>query len=507
MSQTLTAGADRAATLCAARSAPPVEALMFEAVQHAWQALASTPHLLTLLVAGWLLYLVVLGGWIVLQKREPVATLSWLLGLALLPYLGFLIYHVFGPQKIRRNRLRRSRSRAAMQNAALAAEDGEAAELVRLAQATTGLPVTSSTRVDLLVDGAAKYDALLADIAAAMHHVHLEYYIYEPDHTGAVLRDALVARARAGVRVRLLMDFVGSGASRRFFAPLIEAGGEIAWFHPMRFGRVWQRPWTNLRTHRKIVVIDGRIGYTGGMNITDEQDERLRADAYRDLHMRMTGKSVRVLQLVFAEDWAYATGRRDFLAEVEQQTPAADAGPVRTQILTSGPDSTWEAIHRAHVGAIHAARERVWMTTPYFVPGEAAMMALTSAALAGLDVRLLVPRVSDSWLVTLAARSYFGQLLVAGVKIYEYRSRMLHSKSLLVDDHLAIIGSANFDHRSFRLNFELSVLFDDADIAARLARLIESEFAHAPRVHRGRRRPLLTARLPEALARLCSPLL
>lgn len=480
---------------------------MFEALQRLWDWLATTPHLLALLAAGWAVYLVLLGGWIVLQKREPVATLSWLLGLALLPYLGFLIYHVFGPQKIRRNRLRRTHSRSAMTSAQIDAEQGEAAELVRLGQATTGLPATSSAEVDLLIDGAAKYTALLADIASAQHHVHLEYYIYEPDTTGAALRDALVERARAGVRVRLLLDFVGSKASRRFFAPLIEAGGELAWFHPMHFGRIWRRPWTNLRTHRKIVVIDGRIGYTGGMNITDEQDERLRDDAYRDLHMRLVGKSVRVLQLVFAEDWVYATGRRDFLAEVERQTPPADAGPIRTQVLTSGPDSNWEAIHRAHVGAIHAAKHRVWMTTPYFVPGEAAMMALTSAALAGLDVRLLVPRASDSMLVTLAARSYFGQLLVAGVKIYEYRSRLLHSKTLLVDDHLALIGSANFDHRSFRLNFEVSVLFDDADVAGALAAQIEREFANAPRVQRGRRRPLLTARLPEALARLCSPLL
>ncbi|KLI98276.1 cardiolipin synthetase [Luteimonas sp. FCS-9] len=490
--------------LCAARPAPP---WLEPNVQRAWDSLVTAPHLLTLLAAGWLLYLVLLGGWIVLQKREPVATLSWLLGLALLPYLGFLIYHVFGPQKIRRNRLRRSRSRASMHSAQVDAEEGEAAELVRLGQNTTGLPATSSAEVDLLVDGAAKYTALLADIAQARHHVHLEYYIFEPDTTGTALRDALVERARAGVRVRILLDFVGTRARRGFFAPLVEAGGELAWFHPMRLGRIWQRPWTNLRTHRKLVVIDGRIGYTGGMNVTDEQDERLRPDAYRDLHMRLIGKSVRVLQLVFAEDWAYATGRRDFLAEVEAQTPSADAGPVRTQVLTSGPDSNWEAIHRLHVGAIHAAKHRVWLTTPYFVPGEAAMMALTSAALAGLDVRLLVPRTSDSRLVTLAARSYFGQLLVAGVKIYEYRSRMLHSKSLLIDDSLAIIGSANFDHRSFRLNFELSVLFDDPGVAAALAQLIEREFAHAPRVQRGRPRPLLTARLPEALARLCSPLL
>lgn len=481
---------------------------MPEALRDLWNALLAVPHLGLYLTAGWLGYLVLLGGWIVLQKREPVATVSWLLGLALLPYLGFLIYHVFGPQRIRRQRLRRARVRGAMPPQAPAGDHSDAAELARLSQSTTGLPRTTASTVRLLVDGAAKYDALLADVAAATTHVHLEYYIYQPDRTGTALRDALVERARAGVRVRLLLDAVGAkNAPRRFFKPLLDAGGELAWFHRLRFGRVWQRPWLNMRTHRKIVVVDGRIAYTGGMNITDAQDERLGDAAYRDLHLRIEGAAVRVLQLVFAEDWVYASGDRDCLAAIERETPPAEAGPIAAQVLVSGPDSSWEAIHRLHVAAIHAARGRVWMTTPYFVPGEAAMMALTSAALAGLDVRLLVPRMSDSRLVTLAARSYFGQLLVAGVKIYEYGPRLLHSKTLLVDDAIAIIGSANFDHRSFRLNFEVSMLFDDAGIAAQLARQIESELAHAPRVHQGRQRSLLGARLPEALARLLSPLL
>ena len=187
--------------------------------------------------------------------------------------------------------------------------------------------------------------------------------------------------------------------------------------------------------------------------------------------------------------------------------PAPAHGTIAAQVLTSGPDSDWEAIHRLHVGAIHAARRRVWLVTPYFVPGEAAMMALTSAAFGGLDVRLLVPRHSDSKLVTYAARSYFDTLLAAGVKVYEYGPRMLHTKALLVDDDLALVGSANFDHRSFRLNFEVCLMFRDEQVAADLARLIEGEFASAPRVRAERQRPLLRTRLPEAFARLLSPLL
>jgi cardiolipin synthase len=216
---------------------------------------------------------------------------------------------------------------------------------------------------------------------------------------------------------------------------------------------------------------------------------------------------VRSLQLVFVEDWAYATGERNFISAVTAGTPAPSPGPLPVQVLTSGPDSSWEAIHRMHVAAIHAAHRRVWLTTPYFVPSEAALLALTSAALAGLDVRLLVPRRCDSLFVTLAARSYFDELHAAGVKVYEYGPRMLHSKALLVDESLAIVGSANFDHRSFSLNFEVSMLFDDPAIAGELARFIESEFGRAPRVREDRPRPLWTVRLPEALARLLAPLL
>jgi cardiolipin synthase len=480
---------------------------MLDPVHDLWQWLLSVPHLGLYLAAGWLGYLVWLGGWIVLQKRAPAATLSWLLGLAALPYIGFLVYLVLGPQRIKRHRLRRARARVALPVAEGAAAS-EPVELAVLGQATTGLPITTATDVRLLVDGAATYDAILDAVRQARHHVQLEYYIYAADRSGTALRDALVERARAGVAVRLLLDAVGSAACpQRFFAPLLEAGGELAWFHPMRFGRIWKRTWLNLRSHRKIVVVDGRIAFTGGINVTDEENERLRPDAYRDLHLRIEGDAVRALQLLFVEDWAYASGQRDFISSVAQAMPPRAPGPIAAQVLGSGPDSQWESIHRMHVGAIHAASRRVWLATPYFVPGEAAMMALTSAALGGLDVRVLVPRHGDSRLVTWAARSYFDELIAAGVRVYEYGPRMLHTKALLVDDDLSIIGSANFDTRSFRLNFEVSVMFRDAGIAGELAQLLERELACAPRVRADRPTPLWSVRLPEALARLLSPLL
>jgi cardiolipin synthase len=473
-----------------------------------WDWLAGLPRLRLYLVLAWLLYMAWLSVWIVLQKREPAATLSWVMSLALLPYVGFLIYFLLGPQKIQRQRLRRGRSRSGMEQFSGAlAGDPQCLELARLGQASTGLPPSTAASAEWLVDGHATYVSLLLAIAAARHHVHLEYYIWNPDRTGLRLRDALVERARAGVKVRLLLDAVGAGRMRRrHLQPLLDAGAEVDWFHPTRF-RPFTRPWVNLRSHRKIVVVDGTIGFVGGINITDEENEALRPDAYRDLHLRVEGAVVRSLQLVFVEDWVYANGCEPRAFGASEYWPEATPGPVGAQVLVSGPDSSWEAIHRLHVAAIHEARRRVWLVTPYFVPGEAARMALTSAALGGLDTRLLVPRWSDSKLVTLAARSYFDELLKAGVRVYEYGPRMLHTKALLTDDDLCIIGSANFDHRSFRLNFEISMLLRDRESCDALARLLESEFALARRVRLDRPMALWRHRLPEAFARLLSPLL
>ncbi|WP_434990578.1 cardiolipin synthase [Xanthomonas melonis] len=486
---------------------------MLALAQGAWDWLASLPHLEALLVAAYVLYLLWIAAWIVLQKREPVATLSWVLSLAALPYLGLLIYYWLGPQKVKRQRLRRGRSRSGMESySSVCPPDADCTELAKIAQSTTGLAPSSATEVHWLVDGAATYAAIIEAIRGARDHIHLEYYIFQPDHSGTAICDALMERARAGVKVRLLMDAIGSSAMpRRVLRTLREAGAETAWFHPSQFLKPFKRPWLNLRTHRKLVVVDGRVGFTGGINVTDEENEQVRPDAYRDLHVRLQGHVVRSLQLVFLEDWLYATGQGRAAFHGQQlwpgDVPSRAQGTVDAQVLVSGPDSSWESIHRLMVAAIHEARHRVWLVTPYFVPGEAARMALTSAALGGLDVRLLVPRISDSRLVTYAARSYFDELLEAGVRIYEYGPRMLHTKALLTDDDVCIVGSANFDSRSFRLNFELSMLFRDQTVAAELAGMIDVDLQDAQEVRFIRQRPLWRSRLPEAFARLLSPLL
>ncbi len=476
----------------------------------------SKENIVALLSVIWPIYLCIVGVWILLQRRAPVATLGWLLSMGLLPVVGLIVYYFIGPQRMKRQRIKRLRVRnkSRVRETARRVRDAQPhtpqqlQELAKLVDNTSHFPLTSAQSIQLLSGGAATFDQILEDVAQAQHHVHLEYYIYEPDQTGTRLRDALVERARAGVQVRLLVDALGSKkVNTRFVQPLLDAGGEFAFFHPARVGRRL-RPVTNFRTHRKILVVDGRIGFTGGVNITDEEDRRVDPNAYHDVHLRMTGPIVTWLQTTFLEDWAYALEKsdNDMPQNLDALLPDLPDGSLPMQLVTSGPDNPAEAIHRAHIAAIQAATQRVWLTTPYFVPTEPAMYALTGAALRGLDVRLLVPEKSDSVFVTAAARSYFDELIAAGVKVYEYSARMLHSKTLVVDDNLAIIGTANFDNRSFRLNYEVCAIGYGPTLNNKLEAQFMADLTKSHLVDPHRKQGFVP-RLGDSVARLFSPLL
>ena len=464
----------------------------------------------------WTISSIVLTTWIILQRKSPVSTLAWIMVLNLMPVVGLLVYAYFGPQRIKRQRLKRWHKRAALMSredvSALRAERPDvpawAVQHARLIEEASGLPMSSAQSVDVLASGGATLDALLREIDGARGHIHLEYYIFEPDETGSRLLQALIAKARAGVKVRLLVDAIGSPKllsrrHRRLLDEFRAAGGEFAVFHPARLDRL--RPLVNLRTHRKIVVIDGHTGFVGGINVTDDENEHIRPDhAYRDTHLLIRGGAVRWLQYVFLRDWHYAEGRPP--APDEDLLPEQAPGALPVQIVTSGPDSDTEAIHRAMIDALNMARERVWLATPYFVPTESALTALTNAALRGVQVKLMVPEKSDSRVVTAAARSYFKDLQDAGVLVFEYHDRMLHAKTLVVDTLYGSVGSANFDNRSFRLNFEVMAVVMDRAFNQRLAEMFDDDLSHCKLVPLDRRAPPWQ-QLFEAVARLASPLL
>lgn len=465
---------------------------------------------------AWLVYIVCLSIWIILQKRAPVSTLSWIFALAFIPYGGFIIYHFFGPQKLKRQQFRRLLSRTALKEhsdflqlrnhiLATSTHPVELMQLANMIRTTTGFPLTTAKSLRLLVDGEQTFTTILEAISNATHHVHLEYYIFDPDEIGTALRNLLIAKAKEGVHVRLLVDGIGSSTLKKaFFLPLIRAGAEFAFFHKPRITQLI-KPLVNLRNHRKIVICDGLVGFTGGLNITDQEDERVHEYAYHDTHLELTGNAVHWLQLVFMEDWVYASKVKD-IPDLAGYFPIQSSGPYPVQITPSGPDNEWEIIHRIYLTMIQNARKRIWLTTPYFVPTEATLFALTSAALRGVDVRLLVPRISDSRLVTAAARSYFDELIRAGVKIWEYSGRMLHSKTIVVDHHYSLIGTANFDSRSFRLNFEVCVAAYGPRLAEMLSNQFDCDLLCAERVAENRPIPFLQ-KMFEATARLFSPLL
>lgn len=456
---------------------------------------------------------------IILQRRPPASTIAWLFAFVFLPVVGALVYVLIGPSKLERRRRKRSRARRLVAEGVrgLAALD-RARDLHQLALIGIkhgGAPPLVADEVELYFDGKTAYAAIFAAIAGAEHHVHLEYYIWEPDAVGTQLRDALIAKARAGVTVRAIVDGTGSSHLRRaFLAPLRAAGARVEWFNPVRL-RTLRRRRADFRSHRKIVVVDGRVGFTGGMNIADCHTIDASPETYwRDTHARVTGAAVWPIQRLFAEDWAFVTEETiDLAHEAFSPAPTAaapdgDDPRYLVQIVGSGPDGTGYALHRVFFAAINQAQQRLWLTTPYFVPDDVLVSALVTAALRGVDVRVLVPAKGDSKLVDLAAESYFPELLAAGVKIHRYAPRFIHAKTLVADDDVAIVGTCNFDNRSFKLDFELAAVVYGAPINRVLAAAFEADCreAHGLAARELAALPFLH-RFGVASARLLSPLL
>ena len=459
-------------------------------------------------------WIVAISGWILLERRSPAATIAWILALSLMPGIGIFIYLFLGPRRFNRKKLVLWKARKLL--ASVHERLGERADrelthharlLTEMVEKCSGGPPMPVTSLTPFFEGAPHFASLLSAIEQARYHIHLEYYIFDPGSIGERLADALIRKAAAGVKVRLLVDALGSKRfSSTFRRPLEDAGVEVATFNEARFTRFLPRT-MNFRSHRKIVVVDGLIGFTGGINITDGQTAEFSGkQAWRDTHLRFEGIAVRTLQAVFAENWYFATG--EALSDLGYYPAGPLVGEHLVQIVSSGPDQEVPAIRDLFFAAIAGARHRIQLTTPYFVPDEAIVTALRTSALRGVSVRLLVPDRSDARMVNAAAQTFYDAVMEAGVRVHLYEPRMLHAKTLVVDDEIAVIGTANMDNRSFRLNFEVVAVIYGPDAARQLADQFQLDLEHARELTPADREKVpLPSRLLEAVARLFAPLL
>lgn len=443
---------------------------------------------------------------VLLAGKRPAATLAWVWSILLFPYLGALVYFAAGADRFKRRRLRRIAHRGipAHAQSSRASSGLEAARppIQALLKGLTNInriPLSTADHADLLVDASEFYPRLQEAIRQAQHHIHVEFFIWRDDRHGREFLELLTEAARRGVRVRLLLDQIGClGVSRRFFQPLVEAGGQFSWFYPLPFGRHVR--FVNLRNHRKLQIIDGAIAFVGGMNIGDEYARPRGEDNYwRDAQLELRGNVVVHLQEAFATDWLFATEERIDAPEFYPDHEAE--GAHLCQVIAGGPDLPREPIPKSLVALLNAAERRVWIATGYFVPDLLVLAALQLCAARGVEVRLLISEKSDHPLLVKVGRSYYEELLRFGVRVFEYSAGINHAKSILVDDDWLMVGSANSDNRSMRLNFELNVLVQAPRAARELEAMLAEDYAASREItlfdflHRPLRRRLIEAAL------------
>lgn len=472
--------------------------------------------LLGLNIAGYFFALFLIPR-VILERRHPSATLAWMLGIAFLPVIGVPLYYLIGVRRIRRHiraKIAAASSISSPLDHRLSRQElptAAAEQCAMVLNATETPPPSAGNRVTFLSGGDEAYEAVHTLIATAKDHIHAQFFILDVDVVGKRFIQALASRARDGIRVRLLLDAVGSWrALRGIVRPLRAAGGEVAEFLPAL--PLQRRSSAHLRNHRKLLIADGRSAFTGGMNIGKRyMGPRIAKGQWRDVSVRIEGPAISDLQALFLDDWAYATDQTEPPGDLFPPLPPFAGGtpaPCSLQIAASGPDRTAQPIYQGVFTAFTAARRRLWIETPYFVPDEGISAALRNAALRNVDVRLIVPASSDLRIVSLAGRSYFDDLMAAGIRIYLYGPTNLHSKVLVIDDDVGVVGSPNVDIRSFFLNFELGVfLYDPPQIEA-LAGIFREDLSRSEEIEPGAfaRRPR-TVRLLEDTCRILSPVL
>ncbi len=455
---------------------------------------------------------------VLLENRQPAKTIAWIIVLILLPVLGLIFFYFFG-QNIRKERYISRRQYTLLTRRMMAraerVPDRNAppryVPLIRLFEHTNSAILTAARRIAGYSTGADWLVALLREIAAARETVHIEMYIIEDDAVGRLVRDALADRAREGVKVRLIYDDVGCwDVKKRFFRPLTESGAEVAAFLPVRFPRLTHK--VNYRNHRKICVIDSHVGFIGGMNLALRYVSR-RCRPWRDMHLRVEGGAVADMQRLFLSDWNFVHDERELIDNLPAPPPDAPqsedglSGSL-LQIVPSNPISRYPEIMYGLTWMFQHARRYIYIQTPYFIPTEPVLQALQTAAMSGVDVRLMVPERPDSFWLRWINDCYFTTVLQAGIRVFQYGEGFLHSKCAVVDDDWCTVGSSNMDFRSFENNFEANAFIYGvtAATAVRDTFLDDEAKCREVRLSEWHCRPYYR-RLLEAYSRILSPLL
>lgn len=451
---------------------------------------------------------------VLMENRQPVKTMAWLMVLTFAPILGMVLYFFFG-QNTRKKRLISQRSIDQLDKHSMLGfveqKNLHIPEAYRtLIQLFTNQSLSlpfKDNEVDVYTSGYEFFPALLAEIAAARHHIHLDVYIFEDDALGHLVADALISKARQGVEVRLIYDDVGCWqVPSSFFEHLREAGIDVHAFMPVKFPAFTSK--VNYRNHRKLCVIDGTTAFIGGMNIARRYVQGRRNRPWRDTHLRIRGGAVYAVQRAFLLDWYFVD--RTLITHRKYYPPITTAqNNCLAQVVTSSPIALWPDIMQGYVRILLEARHYVYIETPYFLPTEPILFAMRTAAIAGVDIKLMVPRKSDAKLVEWASTSYLREALEAGITICLYEDGFNHSKLLVCDDMLCTCGSTNVDFRSFENNFESNIFFYDRDMALRFKQIFITDLEHCTLIENVADLPHRNfgQRLWESVVRLLSPLL
>lgn len=462
-----------------------------------------------------ILYFGMIAGTIIvilLDNRNPVKTIAWILVLLFLPWIGLIFYFFFG-RTTRREKIisKKGYDRllrkpvAAFESQQLTEVPSEYDRLIRLYWNTTQSLPFEGNRVDIYTDGYSMLAALIKELYKATKHIHVQYYIFKDDAVGNIIRDILIEKAKQGVEIRVIYDDVGSWeVPHCFFEEMRDAGIEVRSFLKVRFPLFTSR--VNYRNHRKIVVIDGVTGFVGGMNLAERYIKGFSWGAWRDTHIKIKGKAVHGLQTSFLLDW-YFVDRT--LLTASRYFPQIDAfGNSLIQIVASDPVGPWKEIMQGFTMVITGAKKYVYIQTPYFLPTESILGALQTAALAGVDIRLMIPERADSKITHWGSHSYLADVLSAGVKVYFYRKGFLHSKLMVSDDKLSTVGSTNIDFRSFEHNFEINAFMYDVETAIELKEVFLQDQRECQKISlkTWKKRPL-RQRATESIVRLLAPLL